>query len=80
MAARLIAVLLALGMIAISAQATDPITADSALVDDANDEVVLIEHAIIVEPPPVRVLTPAPDEPIAHQPEIVLFRPPRAVA
>ncbi|HSD85993.1 MAG TPA: hypothetical protein VLB44_00705 [Kofleriaceae bacterium] len=81
---RLIAVLLALGMLAISVQAPDLIsTAESALVDDANDvpPVDLVEVAMIpVERVVVRAAPPRIPQPVRHQPELSIFRPPRAFA
>jgi len=81
---RLIAVLLALGMLAISVQAPDLIsTVESALVDDATDvpPVELVEVAVIpVERVVVRAAPPMILQPVRHQPELSIFRPPRALA
>jgi hypothetical protein len=81
---RVIAVLLALGMVAISVQAPDLVsTAESALIDDANDlpPVDLVEAAVIpVEQIVMRAAPPMISQPVRYQPELSIFRPPRALA
>jgi hypothetical protein len=81
---RLIVVLLALGMIAISVQAPDLVsTAETALVDDANDlpPVHLVERAVIpVERVVVCAVPPMISQPVRYQPELSIFRPPRVLA
>lgn len=81
---RLIAVLLALGMLAISVQAPDLVsTAETALVDDANElpPVDLVEPAVIsVERIVVRAALPMISQPVRYQPELSIFRPPRVLA
>jgi hypothetical protein len=86
---RVIAVLLALGMLAISVQSTDvaPATDASALIDDApvaadtlppyeivEPAVLAPREASLVAPPP------APLVPAGHRHELSVFRPPRASA
>jgi hypothetical protein len=81
---RLLAVLLALGMLVISAQASDLATPDTAAIVDDADEVpvfnVIETPAVLSDQPPAQTMLPAPNAPVGHRPEIMIFRPPRAVA
>lgn len=84
---RLLAVLLSLGMLVISAQASDlatpGISDTAAIVDDADEAppVILLETPTVVsDQPPAHSALPAPNAPVGHRPEIMIFRPPRAAA
>ena len=81
---RLLAVLLAFGMLVISAQASDLATPDTAAIVDDADEVppiAMIETSTVLsDPPPAHAALPAPDVLVGHRPEIMIFRPPRAAA
>lgn len=81
---RLIAVLLALGMLAISVQAPDLVaTAETALVDDADElpPFGLTEPAVMpAQRVVVRSAPPMISQPVRFQPELSIFRPPRVPA
>jgi len=81
---RLLAVLLALGMLVISTQASDLATPETAgFVDDADEApaIAITEiPAVLTDPPPAHVALPTPDVLVGHRPEIMIFRPPRAAA
>jgi hypothetical protein len=84
---RLFAILLALGMLVISTQASDLATTgpgDTAAIVDEADELppiaVIESPAVVSDAPSALVALPAPDAPIGHRPEIMIFRPPRAAA
>ena len=87
MIVRIFAILLALGMIVISTQATDRGALGSAdtaaFVDDADElpPVVVVETlTVISDQPPAESVLPSHVAPLGRHPETELFRPPRVAA
>ena len=84
MVVRIFAILLALGMLVISTQATDLATPDTAAFVDVADDVppaILVEApTVISDQPEAQVSSPTQAVPAGYWPESDLFRPPRVAA
>lgn len=83
MIVRIFAILLAVGMLVISTQATDLATPDTAALVDADElpPAALVEPLTVIPDRPATQISPPPRiESTGRRPETELFRPPRVAA